>query len=244
MFSSTLSGSSNPIGYNRSNTASNGFSHNSATNRQENESAADTNSIGSLLQSQSAINTDYGYRIPSIESAAQDLRAQISLMDERFAQFMFEQDLPYLPQVFANELLSIDLDVKRLQVAFLDTILMSPIAGIVTQIYRYPGDWVKAGEPLVRIENDELILLVGSLVYRGAISVGAQATVTTSLFGLSAAAVSISGSVRAARGNCTDDARWDVVIQCTNVEFDGNRLRKILPLNYHFDFDDTTVVIT
>jgi hypothetical protein len=259
----TFTGSSNPSAYNYGNTASNSFSTNAAANSQQNWGTGDTTSVGQLLQAQSVINTDYGYRVPSIESAAQDLRAQISLMDERFAQFMFGQDLPQLNTVFANELLSIDLDVKKLQVAFLDTILMSPIAGIVTQIHRYPGDWVKAGEPVIRIENDQSVFLVGSLIYRDAISVGANATVTTALFGQSAAAVSISGQVLAARGTCTDDARhrrslccfqkaknnqfrgrgraWDVVIQCSNTDVHGN---KILPLNYHFDLDDTTVEIT
>jgi hypothetical protein len=74
--------------------------------------------------------------MPNIERQAQNERAQISLMDEQFAAFMNSLYFDSLDDVFSNELQSIDLDVKRLQVAYLNTILMSPIDGIVTGIYK------------------------------------------------------------------------------------------------------------
>jgi hypothetical protein len=68
-------------------------------------------------EQQKITNTDYTYRTPFFESQAQYERAQISLMDEQFGQFMAAQSLPNLAQVFANELQSIDSDVLRLQIA-------------------------------------------------------------------------------------------------------------------------------
>ena len=114
-------------------------------------------------QTQTIVNTDYGYRIPYYEGAAQFERAQISLIDQQFAQFMYGQNLPHLAQVFQNELNSIDSNVFRLQVAFLDTILLSPIAGTVTGIYKNPGDAVKAGEPVIRVEDNSNIYLVATV---------------------------------------------------------------------------------
>ena len=45
-------------------------------------------------QDQIITNTDYGYRVPYYEGAAQFERAQISLIDQQFAQFMSNQNLP------------------------------------------------------------------------------------------------------------------------------------------------------
>ena len=123
-------------------------------------------SSGSATQKQTIVNTDYGYRVPYLESSAQLERAQISLMDQQFAQFMYGQNLPDLATVFQNELNAIDGNVFRLQVAYLNTILMSPIAGTITGVYKYPGDPVKAGEPVMRVEDNSTIYLLATVVYR------------------------------------------------------------------------------
>jgi hypothetical protein len=196
-------------------------------------------SSGYASQYQTIVNTDYGYRVPYCEGAAQYERAQISLIDQQFSQFMYAQSLPHLAQVFTNELQSIDGDVFRLQVAYLNTILMSPIAGIVTGIYKQAGDAVKAGEPVVRVENYDTILLVANVVYRGSIALGSTMKVTTSLFDDSGSPTSVTGNVVAARGR-DDDDRWEVIAQCNNL----NGGKHIFPLGYHFDYDDTTVSIT
>ena len=61
---------------------------------------------------------------------------------------MYSQKFQNLEQVFQNELNSIDGDVYRLQIAFLSTILMSPINGIVTGVYKNPGEAVRRVNPL------------------------------------------------------------------------------------------------
>ena len=186
-------------------------------------------------QGQNMTYTDYGYRVPSIECNAQNLRAQISLMDEQFAQFMSGQYLPNLESIFQNELLAIDMDVKRLQVAYLNTILLPPIDGIVTGIYKHIGDRVLAGETVMRIENTSSVYLAGIVIYRGMISLNASVSIQTNLYS-SPNQVTIMGTVVAARGDQSGDDRWEVVFLCANGAF-GN---PPLPLNYNFDFDDTT----
>jgi biotin carboxyl carrier protein len=208
---------------------------------QEATSGETITNTGEIKQSQTITNTDYGYRTPYIESQAQNERAQISLIDQQFAQFMYRQNLPNLKVVFENELSSIDKDVYRLQVAYLNTILMSPISGTVTGIYKNPGDAVKAGEPVIRVENNELIFLVATLIYSGPIATGYTVTVSTTLFGQQTAPTTISGTVVAVRGR-REEGQWEVVVECANFTTDPSI--PILPLGYHFDYDDTTVSIT
>jgi len=205
------------------------------------EDDADKKLTGSVTQT--IQNTDYGFRMPLIESQAQNSRAQISLMDEQFAAFIYGQNLPNLEIVFANELASIDLDVRRLQVDYLNTILMSPIAGIVTGIYKNVGDWVKAGEPVVRVEDNRTAILVATLKYPGLISIGSTVTVQTHLFDSPSTipAGPTTAKVVAVRGHRDEDDRWDVLVNFPNVDASGNA---ILPLGYNFDYDDTSVNIT
>jgi biotin carboxyl carrier protein len=207
---------------------------------QEGSSGEKTTSTGSAREHQTIVNTDYGYRIPYIESQAQNQRAQISLIDQQFAQFMYSQNLAELAQVFANELSSIDSDVYRLQIAYLNTILMSPIAGTVTGIYKNPGDAVRAGEPVLRVENSSEILLVARLIYPSRISIGSTVTVESPLFEQPGPPTSIAGSVVAVRGERQDN-QWEAIVNCDNLDGSGN---PILPLGYHFDYDDTTVTVT
>ncbi|HEY1892391.1 MAG TPA: HlyD family efflux transporter periplasmic adaptor subunit [Steroidobacteraceae bacterium] len=203
-------------------------------------SSDSTTSTARSSEHQMIVNTDYGYRTPYFESQAQNERAQISLIDQQFAQFMSGQNLPNLVEVFKNELSAIDSDVYRLQIAYLNTILLSPFDGTVTGIYKTPGDAVRAGEPVVRVENNGVVLLVATLIYRGPITIGASVTVTTQLFDSSGAPTSIMGTVAAARGHTADD-HWEVIVQCNNLD---STAKPIFPLGYHFDYDDTTVSIT
>jgi hypothetical protein len=188
--------------------------------------------------SQTVTNRGYTYRTPAYEAEAQGLRAQISLIDQQFSQFMSGQNLSNLRNVFKNELQGgIDLDVKRLQIAYLNTILMSPITGVITGIYKNPGDWVQAGEPVIRVEDNTNVILVGKLAYRGVISIGQQMTVYTTLAD-SMSVPPIVGNVVAARGHSDQDDVWDVHALWTNST------NPLLPLNYHFDYDNTSVFIS
>ncbi|HET8522004.1 MAG TPA: HlyD family efflux transporter periplasmic adaptor subunit [Thermomicrobiales bacterium] len=195
---------------------------------------------GTASGTQSALNVDYEYRTPYLETRARHARARISLIDQKFESYMFEQNIPYLQKIFKNELASIDNDVYQLQIALLRSFLISPIPGVVTGIYKNPGDAVSAGEPVLRVENNDVVRLVASLVHRGAIPVGATATVTTTLFGPSNPVTTLTGSVVAARGR-GDGNQWEIVAQTNNVDGSGNH---ILPIGYYFDREYTQITIS
>jgi hypothetical protein len=195
---------------------------------------------GTASGTQSALNVDYEYRTPYLETRARHLRALISLIDQKFDSYMFEQNIPYLKKIFSNELASIDNDVYQFQIALLRSFLISPIPGVVTGIYKNPGDAVSAGEPVLRVENNDVVRLVASLVHRGPILVGSTATVTTTLFGPSNPPTTLTGNVVAARGQ-GDGNRWEIVVQINNVDGSGNH---ILPLGYSFDREYTELTIS
>ena len=184
---------------------------------------------------QSSVHVDYEYRTPYLEAQARNLRAQISLREQKFELFMLGQNIPHLEQIFKNELDSVDNDVHQLQIALLKSILVSPVPGIVTGIYKSPGEAVAAGEPVLRVENNAEVHLVAHVVFYGFIRLGATATVATRLGGAGTPPTTLSGSVIAARG-VGDSARWEVVVKVNNMDGAGNF---ILPPGYIFDSEFT-----
>jgi multidrug resistance efflux pump len=132
-----------------------------------------------------------------------------------------------------------DLDIKKLQLAYISTILVSPIDGVVTGVFRNKGDYVRAGQAVVRVENDAEVLLVGTIKFRGLVSVGTGVEVTTEIFD-APPALTVPGSVVSVRGHDSENELWDVLILCNNRKAG----KPILPINYNFDFDDTTVEVS
>jgi HlyD family secretion protein len=198
-------------------------------------------------QTEQIVNTDYTYRIPSIESQAQYLRAQISLNDQQFSLDMTTQNLPDLGTVLQNELNSIDLGVYELQLGFMRSLLLAPFAGVVTGLYKYPGDAVRPGDPVLRVEDNSQLLVEMQLVYSGAIKIATAATpattitISTSLYDAAALTPTLVGTVVSARGGGDDDL-WDLVVQCANpLDVNGD---PVIPLRYTFDYDNTTVTVT
>ena len=152
---------------------------------------------------------------------------------------MYAQNLPYLKTVFENELNSIDNRVYQHQISVLKSILMSPIAGFVTGIYKHPGELVKAGEHVIRVENDEFVLLVATLVYPEPISLKSKAVIETVLFDSGSSPTTVTGEVVAVRGKSEDD-HWEVIVKCNNRDGSG---KPIYPLGYHFNNNNTKVSI-
>jgi hypothetical protein len=201
-----------------------------------------TNQAGSGDDSTTENTTYTGnpYKHPFTDAVARGYRAQVNLNDERFADFLATLSLSNLEEVLSNELLTADMDVKRFQVAYLNTILLPAISGTITAIYKNVGEAVAAGEPVVRIENNETINVAGTIVYDGVISVGDAATVNATLFG-GASNASLQGTVLACRGSSGGmDNRWQVVISCNNR--DGTN-SSVVPFNYNFS-DGTTITLT
>jgi hypothetical protein len=186
-------------------------------------------------------NTDFSFQTPLYDIQAQCYRSLIGLSKQLFSQYMAGQSLPHLNTVFNNEKQGIDLDVKRLRIAYLNTILMSPISGVITGIYKNVGDWVQAGEPVIRVENNTAVILVATLRYQGSISIGQTLTVTTSPFDSSSgqSQPTVAADIIAVRGHPNEDDLWEVhAAYTTGPSF------PTLPPNYHFDYDDTSVTIT
>ena len=112
-----------------------------------------------------------------------------------------------------NELDSIDISVYHLQIAFLKTFLLTPISGTVTGVYKQPGDAVRAGETVLRVEDNSSVYLIGTVVYRGPIGIGMTAQISTSLYDVSGAPTTIPGTIVSARGRGADDI-WEIVAYC------------------------------
>ena len=188
-------------------------------------------------------NQDNVFRVPGYEALAQYERAQLSLGDELFAETMRQQTVQNYQQVLTNELNSINLGVYRLQIAYLNTFLTAPIPGTVTGVYKQPGEAVRAGETVVRLELNSELYLTGTVVYPGLIQgrqpsrSGMTATIQTSLYDAGGTLTPpLTAEVLTARGGRDDDT-WELVLQYTNDGVQG----PVLPLDYHFDFDDTTI---
>ncbi len=194
---------------------------------------------GSASGTQSEQHVDYEYKTPFHEARARHLRAKISLKDQRFDLFMFEQNIPHLEQIFKNELASVDNDVFQLQIALLRSFLISPRPGIVTGIYKNPGDSVNVGEPVIRVEDNAVVHIVANLVHYGPILIGATATLTTDMDGSAGGTTTLNGSVIAARV-LGSGGHWEVIVKVNNLDGIGNF---ILPLGYYFDAEYTTVTI-
>jgi hypothetical protein len=182
------------------------------------------------------------FRAPSLECLSRNERVQLMLRDEQTSHFLQTLYLDQLQELFTNELASIDADVNQLQIAYLNTILLSPISGRVTGVYKTPGDTVRPGEPVFRVENDADILVVAQLVCRSlAVESGARLSITgNNHVDSNSNPVHIVADIVAARRQGADD-RWEVIGKCANVG--ASATTKLLPLGYQFDYNRTTIHI-
>ncbi len=92
---------------------------------------------------------------------------------------------------------------------------------------------------MVRVEDNSYVLIEGTVIYQGVISIASTVTFTTTLYD-SVPNVSFTGSVVSIRGHRSEDDQWDIVVSCENMDASG---QYSLPLHYHFDNDDTTATI-
>jgi hypothetical protein len=187
----------------------------------------------SAQEAQQTKNVDF--RVPILENLARDHRVQIDMGHELINWVREAVYLDRLEDVLKNELASIDADVNQMQVAYLNTILMSPIDGIVTGVYKNPGDPVAAGEPVFRVENNDNVLFVAKVVCRGPIVIGSDSNVSdssmlqvkTTLFDLPDSRVTIEAEVVAARGQGEDD-QWEVIAKRSNLDSEGKNIFRLV----------------
>ncbi|MGZ5442077.1 MAG: hypothetical protein ACXW5U_11455 [Thermoanaerobaculia bacterium] len=184
----------------------------------------------------------YEFRYPSAENDLRYHQARAAVRQEFLNAWRMSEMCRHGNTTFANELGAIDLSIRKLQSAYIDTFLTMPTFGIVTGVFHVEGDYVRAGEPVLRVESDEKIYLVGTVKYRGMLRIGSKLEVSTTLFEAAGAApTTVSGEVVAVRGHDSVSEQWDLLILCVN-RIPGE-YEPILPLNYNFDFESTTVEV-
>lgn len=211
------------------------------TGRQVGSGTSDATTDGTS----SSESQGFEFRFPSLENDVLHQRRIIDQIPEAIAAFRMSEMCENWKVTFANELRSIDLQIKKLQSAYLDTILMSPFDGVVTGLFRQQGDYVTAGQPVARVENDANVYLVGTIKYRFLIKIGYKVSVRTILFDQTtagAAQSTISGKVVAVRGHDSIAEQWDVLIRCPNTT--GPAGATLFPMNYNFESHNAEVEIT
>jgi hypothetical protein len=113
---------------------------------------------------------------------------------------------------------------------------------VVTGIFTNLGNRVRAGSTVIRVEDNQTILIEGTVVHREMVSVGEMLTVGTAQFGDPATPVTIHGPIVAACGDEADDDRWHITASCYNIDLTTGQ--PIFPLHYGFDYDDTNADIS
>lgn len=192
------------------------------------EGVTDTNSWG------------YDYRYPLVENDLRYHQSRAAVRQEIVNAWRMSEMCDNAYITFPNELYATDLGIRRLQTAYIDTFLFSRYSGIVTALYHADGDFVRAGEPVLRVETDDMVYLVGTLKYRGMLRIGTQIKVTTALFEIAGAAeTTITGKVVAVRSHDSVSEQWEVLILATNRDAG----KPIFPLNYSFEFESTTIEV-
>lgn len=201
------------------------------------KSFTDNNGTGKFEQNARTQLTEY--RHPRAENDVRWHRRHLDMQDERLAHTLNSYQVKHLSVILANELRQVDADVLQLQLHFTHTHLISPIAGIVTAVYKDLGESVQPGEPVLRVENDETILLVGVINYRGRVKLNAKVSITVPNVFEDGVNAELEGTVVAVRGHDSDNDEWDLILRC------GNRKagEPILPLNYSLDYRDKPTIL-
>lgn len=197
--------------------------------------------IAGLAFEQSAASTTGQYSTPALENIIRYHDKKLNTEDDFLKTRIRALQVPYLDRIMANELVTIDREVARYQLAYMNTFLVSPFAGVVTAVYKEVGEAVSAGEPIVRVEDDTELFLVGRIQYRGVLKLGATAKLCIKDLAESGESLDVCGlGLVSIRGHNSTDDEWDVVFRVTNpVDKSGN---KAIPLNYSFDTERTTVI--
>src|SRR5262249_3737115 len=122
------------------------------------------------------------YSFPSAENNVRFNRLGANVIQALMDAIRMREKCRMSNITFPNELAAIDRQVKKLQVAYIDTMLLAPFSGLVTGVFCSEGEFVPAGRSVIRLENDESIYLVGSIKCRGVLRVNYQVSVSTVLF--------------------------------------------------------------
>jgi hypothetical protein len=188
------------------------------------------------------------YRDLSTENKMQTANTLLSIQDQLLAQTVANAQVPDLGSILDGELQTIDYELRKAQIAFALLYLTPPIAGRVTAIFKGVGESVAVGEPVMRVEGEDQVFLVGLVQYRSPLTVGMKATVVATEVFEEGGKATIQGTVVAVRGHDSNNDEWDVMISAANTGTqvtlpNGTKQNVIFPLNYQFDRETTTITI-
>lgn len=186
------------------------------------------------------------FRHPTFENSMRDQRAQVDLQDELLLHTTYSYRVPDMDKIIDCELEVIDQEVLKNQLRFMQTFLYSPVSGVVTTIYKDLGEAVQPGEPVLRVENDDRVLLVGLVQYRAALQLHQRIELTTNGVFESGDRLRITGEVVSVRGHDADSDVWDVIVEADNsheLVLNGRTSQVKLPINYQFDRKSTVAEV-
>ena len=209
--------------------------------QQEGQSGVTSTSTGQSAETQYVTNTSYTYRMPWYENQSQQTRAIISLNDETLAAMVSGQGAGNALQIMNNQLAMADSQIYQLQIGYLNTYLLPAIKGYITGVYKNPGEWVRPGDPVIRIEDWDRIYILASIKYSGAINtVGTTITITTVAPGTPETSITLNCAVVSVRGG-KDERQYDLVLSVDNNT--QNFPIPTFPPGHKFVLDATTVTV-
>jgi hypothetical protein len=177
---------------------------------------------------------------PRFDNAIQHKQLLFGLDNERMGQALNELSAKHTARIVADEQVAADLDLRRLQIAFAETFLTPPFEGVVTAVFKDVGECVQPGEPIVRVESDAVVFLVGRVHSTTPLRIGQDVIVRSSNLFESGVARDFPARIRSVRGHTADDDEWEILIECANPP---DATGRVLPLYYQFDRDTTTLVL-
>jgi hypothetical protein len=209
---------------------------------------------GEMSVVQTATTKHRTYTFPRRENDEEFQRTQLGLQDEILDEKITTMGVPEMEKMMTNELEIMDWEINKLQLNYAHTYLVPPFDGVVTAVYKDLGESVVAGEPVLRIEDHTRLLLVGRVQFRGVLRLddpnGAAGKVrirTTSLFEDGQAKEFQDVKIVSIRGHDADNDEYDLILELKNPTIDPGddpddpKTPRVLPINYHFDRDDTEI---
>ena len=206
------------------------------------EEAFETQSVESKASTvtQEMESTTQALTHPRLDNELTFHQTMVGILQETARHKTTAFSTPDIEAMLDSEMSAADSDIRTLQLNFTHTFLMPPVSGVITGIFKDVGETVEPGEPIMRIENDSTVLIVGRIQCRSPLWVGRRVELKLASVFEDDIDKSVPGKIIVIRGNESDNDEWDIIIEAENPEVEGRRL---LPLNYHIDPDTDILII-
>lgn len=192
---------------------------------QKNKSSVEMNAEGQVSSGE--------YRHPYLMSQTQRHEYVSELLDRILNSKTIAKKAPDLKDIWSHDLEILNSELNKTQIALINTFLFIPFSGEITGIYKNPGEAVRAGEAVLRIENNDEIYLVGIIQHRGLLSVSSSDNVELKVIIDEGVEHTLNGRIVSIRGHESDDDVWDIILKFNNTIG--------LPNNYTLDNRNATI---